>query len=153
MADLTPRQIVQELDRYIVGQDAAKKAVAVAIRNRWRRQKLSPELRGLILQLDQFGRFAPTQAVASLYRHLAYWPGFLGVVHAAFSVPHHTGALRAEHGRIRDLARDLASARLLPLAAGPPPPASDRAQSAQSALRTFTDDMIGECAAIAPQRR
>ncbi len=45
MADLTPRQIVQELDRYIVGQDAAKKAVAVAIRNRWRRQKLSPELR------------------------------------------------------------------------------------------------------------
>jgi ATP-dependent HslUV protease ATP-binding subunit HslU len=45
VADLTPRQIVQELDRYIVGQDAAKKAVAVAIRNRWRRQKLSPELR------------------------------------------------------------------------------------------------------------
>jgi ATP-dependent HslUV protease ATP-binding subunit HslU len=45
VAELTPRQIVQELDRYIVGQDAAKKAVAVAIRNRWRRQKLSPELR------------------------------------------------------------------------------------------------------------
>jgi ATP-dependent HslUV protease ATP-binding subunit HslU len=45
VADLTPRQIVQELDRYIVGQDAAKRAVAVAIRNRWRRQQLSPELR------------------------------------------------------------------------------------------------------------
>jgi ATP-dependent HslUV protease ATP-binding subunit HslU len=45
VADLTPRQIVQELDRYIVGQDAAKRAVAIAIRNRWRRQKLSPELR------------------------------------------------------------------------------------------------------------
>ena len=43
--DLTPRQIVAELDRYIVGQDAAKKAVAVAIRNRWRRQQLNPELR------------------------------------------------------------------------------------------------------------
>jgi ATP-dependent HslUV protease ATP-binding subunit HslU len=42
---LTPRQIVQELDRYIVGQDAAKRAVAVAIRNRWRRQQLAPELR------------------------------------------------------------------------------------------------------------
>src|SRR5271163_1576870 len=39
------RQIVAELDRYIVGQDAAKKAVAVAIRNRWRRQQLVPELR------------------------------------------------------------------------------------------------------------
>ncbi len=45
MADLTPRQIVQELDRYIVGQEAAKKAVAVAIRNRWRRQQLPPDMR------------------------------------------------------------------------------------------------------------
>src|SRR5437660_12835585 len=42
---MTPRQIVQELDRYIVGQDAAKKAVAVAIRIRWRRQQLPPEMR------------------------------------------------------------------------------------------------------------
>jgi ATP-dependent HslUV protease ATP-binding subunit HslU len=42
---LTPRQIVQELDRHIVGQEAAKKAVAVAIRNRWRRQQLPEELR------------------------------------------------------------------------------------------------------------
>src|SRR6202142_4509665 len=42
---MTPRQIVQELDRYIVGQEAAKKAVAVAIRNRWRRQQLPPDLR------------------------------------------------------------------------------------------------------------
>jgi ATP-dependent HslUV protease ATP-binding subunit HslU len=43
--ELTPRQIVTELDRYIVGQDAAKRAVAIAIRNRWRRQQLPPELR------------------------------------------------------------------------------------------------------------
>lgn len=43
--NLTPRRIVAELDRYIVGQDAAKRAVAVAIRNRWRRQQLTPELR------------------------------------------------------------------------------------------------------------
>jgi ATP-dependent HslUV protease ATP-binding subunit HslU len=41
----TPRQIVTELDRYIVGQTDAKKAVAVAIRNRWRRKQLSPEMR------------------------------------------------------------------------------------------------------------
>jgi ATP-dependent HslUV protease ATP-binding subunit HslU len=45
VADLTPRQTVRELDRYIVGQDAAKRAVAVAIRNRWRRQQLPPEMR------------------------------------------------------------------------------------------------------------
>lgn len=43
--DLTPRQVVAELDRYIVGQDNAKRAVAVAIRSRWRRQHLAPELR------------------------------------------------------------------------------------------------------------
>src|SRR5438034_2645252 len=42
---MTPRQIVAELDKYIVGQDAAKRAVAIAIRNRWRRQQLPPELR------------------------------------------------------------------------------------------------------------
>src|SRR5262249_24645193 len=42
---MTPRQTVAELDRYIVGQAAAKRAVAVAIRNRWRRQQLPPELR------------------------------------------------------------------------------------------------------------
>jgi ATP-dependent HslUV protease ATP-binding subunit HslU len=45
VADLTPRQIVEELDRYIVGQDAAKRAVSIAIRNRWRRQQLPAELR------------------------------------------------------------------------------------------------------------
>ena len=42
--ELTPREIVVELDKYIVGQNAAKKAVAVALRNRVRRQKLTPEL-------------------------------------------------------------------------------------------------------------
>jgi ATP-dependent HslUV protease ATP-binding subunit HslU len=45
MGDLTPRQIVAELDRYIVGQNDAKRAVAIAIRNRWRRQQLPDELR------------------------------------------------------------------------------------------------------------
>ncbi len=45
MSQLTPVQIVAELDRYIVGQHAAKKAVAVALRNRWRRQNLPAELR------------------------------------------------------------------------------------------------------------
>jgi ATP-dependent HslUV protease ATP-binding subunit HslU len=43
--ELTPRQIVAELDRHIVGQDAAKRAVAVALRNRWRWNRLDPEVR------------------------------------------------------------------------------------------------------------
>jgi ATP-dependent HslUV protease ATP-binding subunit HslU len=46
---LTPKKIVEELDRHIVGQGAAKKAVAVALRNRWRRQQLAPELRGEVM--------------------------------------------------------------------------------------------------------
>ena len=45
MHDLTPRQIVAELDRHIVGQNDAKRAVAIAIRNRWRRQQLDDEMR------------------------------------------------------------------------------------------------------------
>ena len=44
MRDLTPREIVSELDRHIVGQDEAKRAVAIAVRNRWRRQQLSEEM-------------------------------------------------------------------------------------------------------------
>ena len=49
MDQLTPRQIVAELDKYIVGQDDAKKAVAIALRNRWRRQRVEDELRDEIL--------------------------------------------------------------------------------------------------------
>jgi ATP-dependent HslUV protease ATP-binding subunit HslU len=48
-ADLTPREIVAELDRYIVGQDAAKRAVAIALRNRWRRFRLTAELRDEVM--------------------------------------------------------------------------------------------------------
>ncbi len=45
MTDLTPREIVSELDRYIIGQSDAKRAVAVALRNRWRRKQLGDDLR------------------------------------------------------------------------------------------------------------
>ena len=48
MRDLTPRQIVAELDRHIVGQKEAKRAVAIALRNRWRRQRLPQELQNEI---------------------------------------------------------------------------------------------------------
>ncbi|GAB2573121.1 ATP-dependent protease ATPase subunit HslU [Dyella jejuensis] len=45
MSELTPREIVNELDRYIIGQHDAKRAVAIALRNRWRRMQLEPALR------------------------------------------------------------------------------------------------------------
>jgi ATP-dependent HslUV protease ATP-binding subunit HslU len=49
MSELTPREIVGELDRYIVGQAAAKRAVAIALRNRWRRMQLEPALRDEVM--------------------------------------------------------------------------------------------------------
>jgi len=49
VSSLSPREIVSELDRYVIGQKEAKKAVAVALRNRWRRQALSDEMRDEVL--------------------------------------------------------------------------------------------------------
>ena len=49
MSDLTPKEIVSELDRYIVAQDSAKRAVAIALRNRWRRQKVQGEMKNEIV--------------------------------------------------------------------------------------------------------
>jgi len=49
VSSLSPREIVSELDRYVVGQDKAKKAVAIALRNRWRRQALKGEMKNEIL--------------------------------------------------------------------------------------------------------
>merc|ERR1712017_63728 len=48
-SSLSPREIVSELDRFVVGQNKAKRAVAVALRNRWRRQALKGEMRNEIL--------------------------------------------------------------------------------------------------------
>jgi len=49
MKELTPKNIVEELDKYIIGQDEAKKAVAIALRNRWRRENVSENLRDEIM--------------------------------------------------------------------------------------------------------
>ena len=49
VSSLTPREIVSELDRYVIGQNAAKRAVAIALRNRWRRQALKGEMKNEVL--------------------------------------------------------------------------------------------------------
>ncbi|PLX86477.1 MAG: HslU--HslV peptidase ATPase subunit, partial [Desulfuromonas sp.] len=49
MTNFTPREIVSELDRHIIGQNKAKRAVAIALRNRWRRQQVPAELRDEIV--------------------------------------------------------------------------------------------------------
>ena len=49
IVSFSPREIVSELDRYVIGQADAKKAVAIALRNRWRRQELPDDLREEVL--------------------------------------------------------------------------------------------------------
>src|SRR3977135_1028424 len=75
MPELTPRQIVQELDRYIIGQDAAKRAVAVAIRNRWRRQQLPAELRKDVPQQNILMIGPPGGGKTEIARRLAQLVG------------------------------------------------------------------------------
>jgi len=49
VSSLSPREIVSELDRYVIGQQAAKRAVAIALRNRWRRQALKGVMKDEVL--------------------------------------------------------------------------------------------------------
>ena len=53
MSELTPREIVNELDRYIVGQHDAKRAVANALRSRWRRMQLAPDMREVFARIER----------------------------------------------------------------------------------------------------
>src|SRR6201990_1473208 len=74
--ELTPREIVVELDKYIVGQQAAKKAVAIALRNRVRRQKLPPEVAEDILPKNIL-MIGPTGVgKTEVARRLARWAGY-----------------------------------------------------------------------------
>ena len=59
MTHFSPREIVSELDRYIIGQKDAKRAVAIALRNRWRRQQLEPDLKEEVLPKNIL-RLGPT---------------------------------------------------------------------------------------------
>jgi hypothetical protein len=69
---MTPREIVSELDRYIVGQRDAKRAVAIALRNRWRRQLVPDDLR------DEIARIIMTvRRVSVRLRSHAAWPNWL----------------------------------------------------------------------------
>ena len=50
IVSFSPREIVSELDRFVIGQSQAKRAVAIALRNRWRRQELPEEIKEEVLQ-------------------------------------------------------------------------------------------------------
>ncbi|MEP6991776.1 MAG: ATP-dependent protease ATPase subunit HslU [bacterium] len=103
LADLTPRQIVAELDRYIVGQADAKKAVAIALRNRWRRQQAPESIRDEISP-NNIILIGPTGVgKTEIARRLAKLTGapFIKVEASKFTEVGYVG--RDVEGMIRDL--------------------------------------------------
>ena len=96
--DLTPRAIVEELDRYIVGQKAAKRAVAVALRNRWRRQQVPPPMRDEIAPKNIM-LIGPTGVgKTEIARRLAQAGG--GAVRQGRGLEVHRGRLRRPRRRL-----------------------------------------------------
>ena len=70
MSEMTPREIVQELDKHIIGQQAAKRAVAIALRNRWRRMQVDDVLVQFLHNLTRshFRHYYVSQCVRLIYR-------------------------------------------------------------------------------------
>jgi ATP-dependent HslUV protease ATP-binding subunit HslU len=103
LADLTPRKIVAELDRYIVGQDEAKKSVAIALRNRWRRQRTPEAIRDEIAP-NNIILIGPTGVgKTEIARRLAKLAGapFIKVEASKFTEVGYVG--RDVEGMVRDL--------------------------------------------------
>jgi ATP-dependent HslUV protease ATP-binding subunit HslU len=151
LADLTPRQIVAELDRYIVGQGDAKKSVAIALRNRWRRQRAPEPMRNEI-NPNNIILIGPTGVgkteIARRLAKLAAAP-FVKVEASKFTEVGYVGRdvesmirdlvenamdmVRTEREHeVEDLAHDRVDERLLDLLLPPPPEAPAAKQDAPS---------------------
>ncbi|HKW12298.1 MAG TPA: ATP-dependent protease ATPase subunit HslU [Gemmatimonadaceae bacterium] len=146
LADLTPKQIVSELDRYIVGQADAKKAVAIALRNRWRRQRAPESIREEISP-NNIILIGPTGVgKTEIARRLAKLAGapFIKVEASKFTEVGYVGRdvegmvrdlvesaidmVRGEReSEVEDLANERVDERLLDLLLPPPPKAADGA--------------------------
>jgi ATP-dependent HslUV protease ATP-binding subunit HslU len=156
--ELTPREIVAELDKYIVGQAPAKRAVAIALRNRVRRQKLPPELAEEVLPKNIL-MIGPTGVgKTEIARRLARLAGcpFVKVEASKYTEVGYVG--RDVESMIRDLvetaidmvreekldevaerAEQAAEERLLDLLLPPTPPAPDAVQTTSESARRETD--------------
>ena len=101
--DWIPRRIVEELDKYIIGQREAKRSVAIALRNRWRRQRLSPELRDEVLPKNIIMIGATGVGKTEISRRLAKLSGapFLKVEASKFTEVGYVG--RDVESMVRDL--------------------------------------------------
>jgi ATP-dependent HslUV protease ATP-binding subunit HslU len=179
LADLTPRQIVSELDRYIVGQADAKKAVAIALRNRWRRQRAPENIRSEISP-NNIILIGPTGVgKTEIARRLAKLAGapFVKVEASKFTEVGYVGRdvegmvrdlvdsaidmVRTEReSEVEDLAHEKVEERLLDLLLPPPekaaPPARSTAetQAARSAAENAAENevfVVGSAGDVARQ--
>jgi ATP-dependent HslUV protease ATP-binding subunit HslU len=150
---LTPREIVAELDRHIVGQDQAKRAVAIAIRNRWRRQKLPEEMQNEVAPKNIL-MIGPTGVgKTEIARRLAKLTGapFIKVEATKFTEVGYVGrdvesmvrelvdnainlVRESERKQVADEAERRVEERLLSMLA-PPPPQSEEEESAPAVER------------------
>ena len=122
--------------------DAAPAPTACSLPRLLQFSELAEPLQKLVGSLDQFGRVAPSNAIASLYCHLAHWPSFLAMVHTALLPVHESGALKAEQGRVLAGGKELANTRLLPLATSRSLPSEENRSRAYTAMESFTEIMI-----------
>ncbi|HEX3865545.1 MAG TPA: ATP-dependent protease ATPase subunit HslU [Gemmatimonadaceae bacterium] len=161
LADLTPRQIAAELDRYIVGQAEAKKAVAIALRNRWRRQRAPESIREEISP-NNIILIGPTGVgKTEIARRLAKLAGapFIKVEASKFTEVGYVGRdvesmvrdlvesaidmVRSEReSEVEEVAHERVDERLLDLLL-PPPPATPTTPPAASATAADTDTAGG----------
>lgn len=106
--------------------------------------ELPPSLHALVLDFDSFGRISSSTAVASLYRHLGYWPGFLALAHTALLPLQRDGSLQNQQEQLIARSRMLVETRLGPLLQTVLPlPGSAECNRILSALDEFTRLMIG----------
>ena len=170
LADLTPRQIVTELNRYIIGQDAAKKAVSIALRNRWRRQQ-APEAIREEISPNNIVLIGPTGVgKTEIARRLAKLAGapFVKVEASKFTEVGYVGrdvegmvrdlvenaidmARTEREAEVEDLANERVDERLLDLLLPVPPtaeakPAPDRA----GVVAALTPSVVGAATSPAP---
>ncbi|HVX39130.1 MAG TPA: ATP-dependent protease ATPase subunit HslU [Gemmatimonadaceae bacterium] len=159
LADLTPRQIAAELDRYIVGQADAKKAVAIALRNRWRRQR-APEAIREEISPNNIILIGPTGVgKTEIARRLAKLAGapFIKVEASKFTEVGYVGRdvesmvrdlvesaidmVRSEReSEVEDLAHERVDERLLDLLL--PPPAAEK-PAAEATPKSSPEDALG----------
>ncbi|MGI9139512.1 MAG: ATP-dependent protease ATPase subunit HslU [Gemmatimonadaceae bacterium] len=167
LADLTPKLIVAELDRYIVGQDEAKKSVAIALRNRWRRQRAPDAIRDEISP-NNIILVGPTGVgKTEIARRLAKLAGapFIKVEASKFTEVGYVGRdvesmvrdlvesaiamVRAEREEeVEDLAHERVEERILDLLLPPPPSIAKTAgeQKAETGPHVFLVSSQGEAA-------